>query len=283
MTPKRLLQMAASLLALTPLAAADNHNWVIREIFSSVDETVQFIELFNADKDEHVLSETSISTASGSFFAFPSNLPSSATENRHVLLATAAFAAIPGAPPPNYIIPAGFLDHLGDTVTYAGTPHAVTFGALPTDGLRSISATGALATNTPTNFAGLAGSVNLATSVVRNGSNRNPLCYSSVPPAFGKPWSATVDASSHPGAIGVILSGYALPASGPTIAAGQLLLNVGSQRYFQSTKPVSGGQALFAANMPVNLALLGRTLATQPVIFGGGLQLCNAVDMKVGW
>jgi hypothetical protein len=275
--------MAASLVALAPMALADNHNWEIVEIFSSADETVQFIELFNLEKDENVLSETSIATASGSFFAFPSNLPSTATENKRVLLATAAFAAIPGAPTPNYIIPAGFLERLGDTVTYAGTPHAVSFGPLPADGLKSINASGAMATNSPTNFAGQTGSVSLATAVVRNGASVNALCYSSVPPALGKPWSATVNASGHAGAMGVILSGYAQPASGPTIAAGQLLVNVVSQRYFQLVKPVSGGMAAFSAQMPADVALIGRTMATQPVIFGGGFELCNAVDMKVAW
>jgi hypothetical protein len=36
--------------------------------------------------------------------------------------------------------------------------------------------------------------------------------------------------------------------------------------------------------MPVDVALLGRTLASQASIYGGGSQqLCNAVDMKVGW
>lgn len=283
MTPKRWIHSAVSLIVLGPLAFADNHNWEIQEIFSSADESMQFIEMFNTKKDEQNLSQTSISTASGSFFAFPSNLPSTATENRHVLLATAAFAAIPGAPTPDYVIPAGFLEHLGDTVTYLATPHAVSFGPLPTDGLRSINAAGVMATNSPTNFAGATSSVVLATSVERNGRGINPLCYSASPPALGKPWSATVNTSNHPGAVGVLLSGWSLPSSGPTIAVGQLLVNVTSQRYFQVQKTVSGGQAQILGTMPVNLALLGRTMATQPVIFGGGLQLCNAVDMKVGW
>jgi len=277
------IRIAAGLLALSPLAGADNHKREIKEIFSSADETVQFIELFDADKDEHNLSLTSLSTASGSFFAFPSNLPTTDTENRHVLVATAAFAAIPGAPAPDYIIPAGFLDHLGDTVTYAATPHAVSFGALPTDGLKSIDAAGVQATNSPTNYAGATGSVVLATSVVRNGRGINPVCYSASPAALGKPWSATVNATNHPGALGVLLSGWSLPSSGPTISAGQLLVNVTSQRYFQIGKAVSAGQAQILATMPVNVALIGRTMATQPVIFGGGLELCNAVDLKIGW
>jgi hypothetical protein len=275
--------MAASLVALAPLRLADNHNWTIVELFSSADGAVQFIEMFNLDKDENVLSETSISTASGSFFAFPSNLPSTATENKRVLLATAAFAAIPGAPKPDYVIPAGFMRRTGDTVTYAGTPHAVSFAALPADGRSSINASGAMATNSPTNFAGQTGSVNLATAVVRNGSGRNALRYSATPPALGKLWGGTVDATNHPGALGVVLAGFALPASGPSMPAGQLLVDLTSQMYFNRTNPVVGGAATFAAPMPVNVALIGRTMATQALIYGGANELTNAVDMKIGW
>lgn len=283
MRPPRSIPIAASLLALASLTRADNHKWEIAEVFSSADETVQFIELVNADKDEHNLSGISISTASGSFFAFPSNLPSSATENRRVLLATAAFAAIPGAPTPDYIIPAGFLDRTGDTLTYTSTPDVLAFGALPADGVTSLNGSGAAGTNSPTNFAGLSGSLVLATAVVRNGTGVNSLCYSSVPPALGKLWTATVDASGHPGAIGVLLGGYALPSTGPRLPAGQLLVDLTSHRYFQLTKPVVAGQAQFSSQMPVIVGLVGRILSTQPVIFGGGFEICNAVDMRVGW
>jgi len=279
----RFLPAAACLVGLAPLSAADNHKWEIKELFSSADEQVQFIELFNTDKDEEHLSLTHISTASGSFFAFPNNLPSPATENRHVLIATAAFAAIPGMPAPDYVIPAGFLEHLGDTLTYAAGPDVVVFGALPVDGVKSINASGAQAVNSPTNFANATGSVTLATATVRNGAGVNVLCYSSVPPALGKPWSATVSVAHHPGATGVLLGGYALPASGPTFGVGQLLMNVGSHKYFSLNKPASGGQAQFSTNMPALPALVGRTIATQAVIYGGSLELTNAVDMKTGW
>lgn len=283
MSLPRSLPTAVCLFSLAALAGADNHNWVINEVFSSADETVQFIELFNADKDEHVLTETSISTSSGSFFAFPTNLPSSATENRRVLLATAAFAAIPGAPTPDYIIPAGFLQRTGDTLTYPATPDSLSFGALPADGVTSINGSGAAGTNSPTNFAGQSVSVVLATAVVRNGTGINGLCYSSVPPALGKLWTATVDAAGHPGAIGVILGGYALPSTGPRLPSGQLLVDLTSHRYFQLTRPVVAGQAQFSSQMPVIVGLVGRILSTQPVIYGGGFEICNAVDMKVGW
>jgi hypothetical protein len=280
---KHLTLAVLGLLALAPLSAADNHKWEIVEIFSSADGSVQFIELFNANKDEQNLSLTSISTASGSFFAFPANLPSAQTENRRVLIATAAFAAIPGVPTPDYLIPAGFLRRTGDTLTYAATPHSVAFGALPADGLKSINAAGAMATNSPTNFAGQTGSIVLATAVVRNGTNRNPLCYSAVPPALGKLWTATVDVANHPGAQGAVFAGFALPSTGPRIPEGQLLIDLFSQKYYLITKAASGGSVVLTAQVPVNLALIGRTMATQAMILGGQSKLCNAVDIKFAW
>lgn len=146
---RRLAAALFALLATAPLAAADNHKWEIAEVFSSADGTVQFIELSNTSKDEHLLAGQRITTASGSVLTFPGNLPSSNTENRRVLIATAAFAAVPGAPTPDYLIPAGFLRTTGDTLTYVSAPDALAFGSLPGDGRTSLSGSGAQATNSP--------------------------------------------------------------------------------------------------------------------------------------
>ncbi|HEX6883919.1 MAG TPA: hypothetical protein VF530_11105 [Planctomycetota bacterium] len=286
MIPERRLLIAAALCALSSLAAADNHKWEIREIFSSADETVQFIELFNADKDEHTLAGMTLTTASGSLFVFPSNLPSSATENRRLLLATAAFAAIPGAPAPDYVIPAGFLDRTGDTLTYTATPDAVNFGALPVDGVTAITDTGAQVVNSPTNFANASGSVLLATAAVRIGNGTNPQVYSSSPAAFGKLWTASISTVGHPGnpPAFVIIGAHRAGASGPILPYGQLLVDVLTPQVFELVKPAApGGVTSFDAMVPVNLVLLGRTLATQGVIVGNRIRLTNAVDLKLGW
>jgi hypothetical protein len=277
--------IAVVLVALSSLTAADNHKWEIREIFSSADETVQFIELFDADKDEHNLAGMTLTTASGSLFVFPSNLPSSATENRRLLLATAAFAAIPGAPAPDYVIPAGFLDRTGDTLTYTSTPDSVVFGALPIDGVTSITDTLAQVPNSPTNFGNVSGSILLATATVRTGSGLNPNVYQSSPAAFGKLWSASINTNGHPGgASSAIIGGHRLPANGPTLVYGQFLVNLGSPQVFELIRPVGpGGIAQFSAMIPVNLNLLGVTLATQGVIAGPRIRLTNAVDLKIGW
>jgi hypothetical protein len=153
---------------------AGSHLWRIREVFSNADGSVQFIELYEccgAANEIFLQGKWVRSTATGSQFNFPANLPPNSTANEYLLLATAAFAALPGAPAPDYIIPAGFINVNDDRLTYWMYPEA-TFdfapGALPTDGVHSLvcQANGSAlcfaysaAVNTPTNFAGQTGSV----------------------------------------------------------------------------------------------------------------------------
>ena len=61
-------------------------------------------------------------------------LPSSSTANTWVLIATAAFAALPGAPTPDYIMPAGFFPTGGGTLNYASGADIWTYGAVPVNG-----------------------------------------------------------------------------------------------------------------------------------------------------
>ena len=82
-----------------------------------------------------------------------------------MLFATPAFAALPGVPTPDYILPAGsvpFFSINGDTVSYVpyGT---MTFGsgALPIDGVNSLNAGGVIAAASPRNYAGTTASINL--------------------------------------------------------------------------------------------------------------------------
>ena len=62
------------------------------------------------------------------------------TTNMTYLLGTAAFAALPGAPTPDAILPDNFFSTGGDTITY-GVWDSFTFGAgvLPTDGINSLN------------------------------------------------------------------------------------------------------------------------------------------------
>src|SRR6185503_13176295 len=97
-------------------------------------------------------------------FTFPSNLTGD-TAYRYLLLGTAAYAALPGAPAPDYIIPSGFFSTTSDTVRWHIYPNATlsfSSGQLPTDGTHSLNNDHTIGTNSPTNWAGQTGSVHLA-------------------------------------------------------------------------------------------------------------------------
>ena len=139
---------------------AENHKWLINEIYSNADGTIQFVELRDDGDDQgHMLASTTLSTSISSF-NFPNNLPTNInTQGRSVLIATAAFAALPGAPAPDYIIPDNFLRIFGSTLVFSGSGDEVTYSALPTDGINSINRNGAQSTNSPRNFFNQSGSI----------------------------------------------------------------------------------------------------------------------------
>jgi Ca2+-binding RTX toxin-like protein len=94
-------------------------------------------------------------------FTFPSNLPSSATANTSVLIATQGFADL-GIVTPDFIVPSGFLFIDGGNVNFAGADginYTVAYTALPTDGTMSRNVDGSNSVNSPTNFAGSTGTV----------------------------------------------------------------------------------------------------------------------------
>jgi len=152
----------AALLLVSGSASASFHTFQIDELYSSPDGSVQFVELhesFNAPGEQFLAGHTLVSTQGGQTrtFTFPANLPSSATQNRFVLIATPAFAAAAGVTP-DYVVPAPFLFPGGGTVDYAGVDQ-VTYPALPGDGRSSLDRSGVAAAATPTNFAGQVGSL----------------------------------------------------------------------------------------------------------------------------
>ncbi|MGH9751013.1 MAG: hypothetical protein ACRD6R_13975 [Candidatus Polarisedimenticolia bacterium] len=151
-------------------AAAGVHLWRVKEIFSNADGTVQFIEIATCcgSTGENFLAGHVVrSTATGRSFTFPANVVGS-TLNKHVLLATSAFDALPGGPAPDHIIADGFIATTGDTITFSVYDTLIfPAGRLPIDGTGSLNKdpndagdTTFVAVNSPTNFAGATGSVN---------------------------------------------------------------------------------------------------------------------------
>lgn len=156
-------------------ALAGSHMWRFSEVFSNGSGTVQFIELTCAVSGENFVSNHSVTTENG-IFTFPSTLGGS-TANKKLLLATAGFAALPGAPTPDYIIPANFLPINGGTLRYHPPGNYDTWvygaGVIPVDGVSSVQFTSWQGgneidtytnnqVNNPANFLGGSGSINAA-------------------------------------------------------------------------------------------------------------------------
>ncbi len=160
--------------ASTDSARAGFHLWDITEIYSNADGTLQFIEWFTSAASEELLGGHVVTTESNTY-TFPNNLPNPVTTNHNFLMATAGFAALPGAPVPDFIIPDGFIDLTGDTLRLRTSPGGTVWetlsfaaGELPTNGIDSLvcavhSGSACMSTdvevNSPTNFAGDSGSV----------------------------------------------------------------------------------------------------------------------------
>jgi hypothetical protein len=144
---------------------ATHHLWRFTQLFSNASGGVQFVQLQNntSDTGETLVSGFTI-TSGGNTFTFGSNLTGS-TANKWILLATSNFASLPGGVMPDYVIPAGFLATGGGSLNYASGTDTWNYGAVPVDGVRSLMRDGSEPPNSPINFAGTMGNVNLSTAV----------------------------------------------------------------------------------------------------------------------
>jgi len=179
MTMRRYLRGCSSILSLlfAATALASFHTYVIDELYSNADGSVQFIVLHEAlglDGQNLLRGRTLTSTHSGvtQTYTFDRDLPGgggpcgyfgecnpSPTANTRVLIATQGFAAL-GVVAPDYTIPNGFLSSAGGTVNYAGVD-IVNYAALPVDGVGALNRSGTVIPNVATNFAGASASVAL--------------------------------------------------------------------------------------------------------------------------
>jgi serralysin len=158
-------------LANVSITQAAFHLWDVNELYSNADGTIQFIEMhvpasepFN--NNEHFVSGTMFSSSNGpttNTFALDHNLNTSIpTGGRYFLVGTSGFAAAPGTVTPDFILPNGFLFPPGGFLTYqdpsTATIDFVGYSALP-PGILSWNRDGSNGINSPTNFAGQAGSI----------------------------------------------------------------------------------------------------------------------------
>ena len=158
---KRIIVGLATLLLGVVAVPADAafHLFRIDQVYSSADSTVQYVVLREStgSNGENFWAGQRLETTSAGGakqqFVFPSNLPSSSTASRRVLVATASFAAL-HLVTPDYTVPDGFIPRAGGKVEYAGGVDEVDFPALPTDGATAFDRNSQPVAATPTNFAG---------------------------------------------------------------------------------------------------------------------------------
>ena len=150
-----------------PGALAGSHTWESWAVFTDATGTVQFVEI----KETHggvaevgLGGHTMISHPSGN--SSPMNSVTGNTAFTYYLLGTAAYAALPGAPPLDKIIPTSFVVPASDTsMEYSFTNTATwSLGSLPIDGVNMLTRNTSLgplvsAGNVATNFAGVTGCV----------------------------------------------------------------------------------------------------------------------------
>ena len=129
-------------------------------MYSNASGSVQFVEMFTAVNGEVGVGPFTI-TAGANTFNFVTNT-GNPTVNTWILVATAGFGSIPGGVTPDYIIPGNFFATGGGTLNYASGTDVWAYGAVPTDGYHSLLRNGSTAVNSPTNFAGQVGAIDLA-------------------------------------------------------------------------------------------------------------------------
>jgi len=191
---------------LSPVVVAGSHTWEVWEVFSNADGTVQFVEIketHGGTAETGLGGHTMISHPSGN--SSPMNSVTGNTAFTYYLLGTAAFAALPGAPTPDKIIPANFIKLSTDTsMEYSFTNTATwTLGSLPTNGTSSLSRLVSLGplvsgTNSPTNFAGVTGTIDASGGAslpgVPDGTTGTPLRVNKIT-ADGSQLSVSWDAA----------------------------------------------------------------------------------------
>ena len=124
-----------------------------------------------------------------------------------------------------------------------------------------------------------------ATATARNGTGLNVTCFTNQTlPVLGTSWDTTVSHGHHPGATATIIYFYAQPSTGPVVSFGELLVKLSSPRFGKDTVVSSGTSDLHQVPIPFLPRFAGIKVYTQALILGGaGLELCNAIDLEVGY
>ncbi len=178
--------LSATTLLFSSVAVAFFHTQDVEEVYSNADGTIQFITLttnFNGENFSAGQPFTSRDLAGNvtASFTFPSNIPSSSTAGRHVLIATQSFAAL-GLVTPDFVIPDHFVQTGGGSIGTAFHTFAYGAGQLPLDGTNALYRTGVMP-NLAANFAGQSASVSAPPPPARPDLDQHGLTGSWFEPA----------------------------------------------------------------------------------------------------
>lgn len=213
-----LLLPALALLCSVRTAHAFAHLWEIKEVFSNADGSVQFIEMFdNFTPEQFITNQTLTATSTGptKTFTFSHDITTPPqTNGRHLLIATPGFQSLPGGVLPDYFLPdpvvnGPFFDPSATTISITFSASFDEFDApgatFPKNGINSLTDTTVYATptivsgvNSPTNYAGQSGSVNLSSPSPTGDYNGNHL----VDAADYIVWRNTKNQSASPNGSG---------------------------------------------------------------------------------
>lgn len=125
----------------------------------------------------------------------------------------------------------------------------------------------------------------MASATIENGTGQNVVAYTSQTlPILGATWRAQVDATHHAGARSTFILAHAAFLGVPqNFPFGELIIDLGSPAVASLSLPTVGGVSNYSTPLPNDAAFAGIELATQAVIFGGGVELVNAIELVLGY
>ncbi len=115
------------------------------------------------------------------------------------------------------------------------------------------------------------------------GLNR-PCLTAARPPRLGTTWTADIEASAHPGATLVYLFATDCRLDPGRVGDyGELLVDPGGRPIFALWQPSSGPTDSFSIPIPNDPILMGLVAYAQATILGGIPELCNGLELVIGF